>query len=303
MMEERKFIMIKRKTRLEELVFRYNTREQAKFYVEHLGQDFSIYIDEDREYHEALQKAIVVVEEMGKAQVVDRSFLPNFIFGERDVIVVIGQDGLVANTLKYLNQQVIIGVNPSPKRYDGILLPFQVEDLKSIIKEVVLNKRPIKEVTMAKASLNDGQEMIGVNDLFIGQKSHVSARYSIQIDKKSEAQSSSGIIVSTGLGSTGWLKSIIQGAANITSQPIQAIEMSWDSSYLMFSVREPFPSRTSKVELTFGRIEEGKSLQITSWMPENGVIFSDGMENDYLEFTSGKIANIGIAARRGRLVV
>lgn len=303
MNQEPKFIIIKRKTRLEELVFRYNTREQAKFYVEHLGQDFSLYIDEDREYTEALQKAISYLEAMGKVQVVDRSFLPNFLFGKSDIVIAIGQDGLVANTLKYLDQQVLIGVNPSPKRYDGTLLPFQVDDLKSIIKEVVLYRRPIKEVTMAKAILNDGQEMLGVNDLFIGQKSHVSARYHLQIGEKSEVQSSSGIIVSTGLGATGWLKSILQGAAGIALQPIKPIEMPWDSSYLMFSVREPFPSLVSKAELTFGRIEEGKFLQITSWMPENGVIFSDGMENDYLEFTSGKIATIGIEKRRGKLVV
>ena len=137
MNQEPKFIIIKRKTRLEELVFRYNTREQAKFYVEHLGQDFSLYIDEDREYTEALQKASSYLEGMGKVQVVDRSFLLNFLFGKSDIVIAIGQDGLVANTLKYLDQQVLIGVNPSPKRYDGTLLPFQVDDLKSIIKEVV----------------------------------------------------------------------------------------------------------------------------------------------------------------------
>jgi hypothetical protein len=38
-------------------------------------------------------------------------------------------------------------------------------------------------------------------------------------------------------------------------------------------------------------------------MPENGVIFSDGIEADFLEFSSGMVASIGVADRCGRLVV
>ena len=66
---------------------------------------------------------------------------------------------------------------------------------------------------MAKASLNNGQTLYGVNDLFIGPKTHSSARYLIRSGEASEAQSSSGVIVSTGMGSTGWLKSLLTGSA------------------------------------------------------------------------------------------
>ena len=38
-------------------------------------------------------------------------------------------------------------------------------------------------------------------------------------------------------------------------------------------------------------------------MPENGVIFSDGIESDYLAFNAGMQATIGVAERAGRLVV
>ncbi len=54
-----------------------------------------------------------------------------------------------------------------------------------------------------KAILNDGQVMYGVNDLYIGQRTHISSRYQIQIGGNSEFQSSSGVIISTGLGATG----------------------------------------------------------------------------------------------------
>ncbi|WP_283815061.1 MULTISPECIES: hypothetical protein [unclassified Bradyrhizobium] len=40
-----------------------------------------------------------------------------------------------------------------------------------------------------------------------------------------------------------------------------------------------------------------------SLMPENGVIFSDGIEADRLDFNSGTEAQITVAEREGRLVV
>lgn len=260
---ENKIVIIKRKTGLEELIARYNTIEQAKFYIEHLGSDFSDYVTEDKIYKQAVSKAQSQLEELGRTQIVDRDFVPNFIFGGNDLVVVIGQDGLVANTLKYLSNQLLIGVNPDPSRWDGVLLPFKVDDLKLVVKDVFNVKRQVKEVSMAKAALNDGQSIYAVNDLFIGQKSHVSARYSIKLGNDEEHQSSSGVIVSTGLGSTGWLKSILTGAANIinsTSNSDLKIKQknnpAWDIDYLYFSVREPFPSRTTKADIVFGRIKK-----------------------------------------------
>lgn len=307
---ENKIVIIKRKTGLEELIARYNTIEQAKFYIEHLGSDFSDYVTEDKIYKQAVSKAQSQLEELGRTQIVDRDFVPNFIFGGNDLVVVIGQDGLVANTLKYLSNQLLIGVNPDPSRWDGVLLPFKVDDLKLVVKDVFNVKRQVKEVSMAKSALNDGQSIYAVNDLFIGQKSHVSARYSIKLGNDEEHQSSSGVIVSTGLGSTGWLKSILTGAANIinsTSNSDLKIKQknnpAWDIDYLYFSVREPFPSRTTKADIVFGRIKKGSQLKISSQMPENGVIFSDGIESDYLKFNSGIEATITLAEKKGHLVI
>ena len=71
----------------------------------------------------------------------------------------------------------------------------------------------------------------------------------------------------------------------------------------MFSVREPFPSRNSSTELVFGQITQAQPLRILSEMTENGVIFSDGIESDYLVFSSGIEATIFPAAQKGRLGV
>ncbi len=309
---ERKIILIIRRTRLDDLIARFNTLAQAQFYVEHLGADFSDYLQEHETYKKAVTTAEALLRQFGRVQVLDRDFLPNFIFAEEDTVVVLGQDGLVANTAKYLNGQKIIGVNPEPMRWDGVLLPFQVADLSTVIPDVFAQLRPINEVTMAQATLNDGQILYGVNDLFIGRKSHTSALYELKIGKNEEQQSSSGIIVSTGLGSTGWFKSLVIGAASVAqalNEENEALNLnvdtrfSWDSDYLHFTVREPFPSSTSATTLIFGKITPEQPMSIISQMPENGVIFSDGIEKDFLEFNSGTEAKIGVADKRGYLVV
>lgn len=214
-MSEHKLILVKRRTRLEELIVRYNTVQQAQFYIERLGADFSDYIEEDRRYRQSIQLAQQQLSQLGRVQMIDREHVPNFIFGEQDIVVVVGQDGLVANTLKYVTEQPLIGVNPDPMRWDGVLLPFTVEDLSFIVPDVMRKQRALREVTLAKVELNDGQVLYGVNDLFIGRKTHVSARYEVRLGARSEHQSSSGIIVSTGMGSTGWFKSLLAGASGI----------------------------------------------------------------------------------------
>ncbi len=79
--------------------------------------------------------------------------------------------------------------------------------------------------------------------------------------------------------------------------------LEWNVEYLYFSVREPFPSRTSQAELVFGKITKGCPLKILSQMPENGVIFSDGFESDFVHFNSVLEAKITVAEKKGHLVV
>lgn len=181
---------------------------------------------------------------------------------------------------------------------------FEIGELKETVINTINQKMPFKSVTFAQATTNDGQSLLAVNDLFIGPKSHTSARYILQWSGAQEAQSSSGIIVSTGLGSTGWFQSILAGAMAITGEASHPLlqGFSWGDKKLQFSVREPFPSRTTGVALTFGTIEPDSPLQLESLMPENGVIFSDGIEDDYLQFNAGCIAHIGIADIQGQLI-
>jgi NAD kinase len=306
---DRKVVLVTRKTRLEMLIARFHTRDQARFYVEHLGADFGDYEREHRDYASAHQAVVQVLQEHGRWQALDRGYLPNFLFGPHDVVVALGQDGLVANTMKYLDGHPLVGINPDPQRYDGILLPFTAQDFALLLGDVLADRRAAKRITMAEARLPDGQRMLAVNDLFVGPPSHTSARYEIDWAGKHERQSSSGVIVSTGLGSTGWMSSVVAGSIGIdaawhhSATKSDYKPMPWDANKLLFAVREPFPSRTTGTSIVFGECDARTPLRLTSHMADAGVIFSDGIEADHLDFGAGLTVQIQPAERAGRLIV
>ena len=316
-----KIIVVTRRTRLQELIAKFNTRGQAKFYIEHSGGDFADYQREDDNYRRSIE---IVQNQIGntlKAQFVDRDFLPNFIFSEKDIVVALGQDGLVANAAKYVGSQPIIGVNPDPERFDGILVPMSATQLQQAIKSVITNTASVKSVSLAEAVLNDGQKLLAFNDLFIGARTHISARYRLELNGCSELQSSSGLIVATGAGSTGWLSSIFNMVSSInaftrsgekhTDTSAKKITQKtkdsgagakWASAQLCFVVREPFISRQSTAKMVIGMLTAEQELVIESRMPSGGTIFSDGVESDFLSFDSGMTARIRAAKQCVKLI-
>lgn len=178
-----------------------------------------------------------------------------------------------------------------------------------MLPEALRDRRSARAVTMARVTLDDGQTLRAVNDLFIGARTHVSAQYELSLGGTRERQSSSGVIVSTGLGSTGWLRSVLTGAMAIAGgdpgterQRLLQAGLPWDAGQLVFSVREPFPGRCSGAGLVFGRIRRGESLAIRSLMPDDGVIFSDGMQADALAFSAGLTARIALDGQCAHLL-
>jgi NAD kinase len=299
-------IIVKNKTRLESLVERFNTKAQAKFYIEKLGGNFQDYENEHETFHNSLTALQTRLTKVIKYKILDRAFVPSFIFSEKNVIVVIGQDGLVANTAKYSKGIPIVAVNPDAERYDGVLLPFNTSNFIEGVEAVILNQYQSETKQFAEAKLNDGQRLLAFNDLFIGASSHVSARYKITYGSNTEEHSSSGLIVSTPAGSTGWLSSIMNMAYGITNTfggNQQLKRPVFKENELIFAVREPFKSIRTQTGITLGSIKQKSHLKIESLMPANGVIFSDGIETDFLSFNSGAIATIGIAPETAKLVI
>ena len=327
--------IITRKTRMQGLLARWATRGQAKFRLkaaklqerarsreevrsdamEQGEEEFDALEAEDDIYQQAVTRLQQAVDFGLPIQIVDREFVPNFYFGRFEVVIVIGQDGLVANAAKYVGDVPIVAINPDPKGIAGVWLPFQLKDARRVVGRVLDGKYQAREVTLAQANLSDGQKLLAFNDFFIGAKSHVSARYRLWMESvgrsnapnhEPETQSSSGIIVSTGAGSTGWLSSVFNMAAGITGyyggQSVTQPQLRWEDRVLLWVVREPFISNHSTAKLVMRAMNEETQLVVESLMPSGGVIFSDGVEADFLEFNSGAIARIGVSAQRAKLV-
>lgn len=324
-------IVIRSKTRLEQLTERFNTVAQAEFYVkqqkksfsfkkaqkespeQNLSEDnfdeaFSPYQTEHDKFYQSLEKVTKELSKRLKFKIVDQQHLPNYIFSKKDLLIVLGQDGLVANTAKYVHDIPIIAINPDTERYDGVLLPFNVNNFSAAVQKVLSGIYNYQSVTMALAEMNDGQQLLAFNDFFIGPSNHTSARYNISFRGQSENQSSSGIIISTGAGSTGWLSSLFNMANSIHKTfhgqkefPYKAF--SREEKKLIFVVREPFLSKSSQIDLTSGVLFHGEELIIESQMPQNGIIFSDGILADYMNFNSGSIVSIRIADETAKLVM
>ena len=306
-----RIVVVTRKTQLEELIYRMNAKSQARFYLEQNHISFTEYERSDAQYRRALEVVKRQLPRRFKTQFLDRELLPTYQFGEHDLIITLGQDGLVINVAKYLTIQPILALNPDPTSIDGVLIPFTYSEMQDWLERTLLGQVKIANISMAKAALNDGQTLYAVNDLFLGPRSHGSARYLLEYAGSREQQSSSGLIVSTGAGCTGWLRSITTGAWRVAQYfgasaggppDPEKLALGWDSDRLWFSVREPFVSKTSQANIVFGQLKREQKLVITSQMPDYGIIFSDGIESDYLAFNSGAIAEISLAERRAHLV-
>ncbi len=298
-------IVVKNKTRLESLIERFNTKAQAKFYIESLGSNFDDYEAEHDTFHAALNTLQTRLSQTIKNKTVERVYLPSFLFSEKNLIVVIGQDGLVANTAKYAKGCPMVAVNPDKARYDGVLLPFDTDNFMEAVEQVVAGRFSSQTMRFAEAKLNDGQRLLAFNDLFIGVSSHVSARYKISFNQANEEHSSSGLIVSTQAGATGWLSSIFNmayGVAGMFEKNLLPKRPKLNPEELLFAVREPFKSIRTQTGITTGIIRHQQRLILESLMPANGIIFSDGIETDFLKFNSGSIASIGLAPETATLV-
>jgi hypothetical protein len=207
-------------------------------------------------------------------------------------VVAVGQDGLVANVAKYLDGQPVIGVNPDPSRNPGVLVRHTPAAVAALLRGNLAADRR----SMVVAELDDGQELVGLNEVYCGHVTHQSARYVLStVDGQRERQSSSGVVVGTGTGATGWCASIARSRADAPPLPAPG------EAALCWFVREAWPSPATGVSLTAGRLDGDERLELVS-EGERLVVFADGVEVDRLELAWGQRVRVGVAARSLALV-
>jgi NAD kinase len=296
-------VVVTRPTELDHLVDRHGTRGQAEFFLKQRGRTMA---EVDTAHHrqaDAVQAISAAIPLDWRRASVDRSDLARWLFAPEDVVVAVGQDGLVANLAKYLDGQPVVGVNPAGAANPGVLVqhdPTSGAELLGRAEARTANGQPVFDAISARAMVrvttDSGVELDALNEIFIGQRSHQSARYTLSLDGgPGERQSSSGLLVSTGTGSTGWARSLW------TERHCQWVLPGAESLDLSWFVREAWPSPATGNSLVEGVLAPAAELTIVAGS-DSLVAFGDGIEQDRIELTWGQSATVSLADKRLNLV-
>jgi hypothetical protein len=292
-------ILVHRRTELDDAVARHGTHGQAAFFLSSRGRS----IDELEARHSrtrsALAAASAAIPPDWRRGRVERTDLSRFLFEPRDIVVVVGQDGLVANVAKYLDGQPVIGVNPEPERNAGVLVCHTPDDAGALIRTAAQSSADIEARTMVAAATDDGQRLLAVNEIFVGHTSHQTARYTLALpDGRAERQASSGVIVSTGTGATGWCRSVWEERRSKIVLPGPT------EPRLAWFVREAWPSPATGTSLVEGVVTSNARQTTLTVDVESDrlVVFGDGIESDALTLSWGQRLTLRLAERQLRLV-
>lgn len=290
-------VVVTRATDYQALLARHGTREQARFFLETRGQDITDVERRHRRFEEVLGEISRAVPMKWRRSHITRADLNRFVFEPEDIVTCVGQDGLVANAAKYLTGQLVVGINPDPERNDGVLVPHRASEAARLLAAVAENRVVVEERTMVEARVDDGQRLLAANEIYLGHRTHQSARYRVRWRGEEERHSSSGVVVATGTGATGWARSIALGKHGDASKLPRPTD-----PRLAFFVREAFPSISTATTITEGEVTIEDELAVVSEMNDGGTLFGDGIEDDAIDFRWGLCATLGVATERLRLV-
>ncbi len=284
-------VLIHRRTELTELLARHGTRGQAAFFLAARGRDLAEVDARHEAAGAALKQVAAAVPAGWRSGAVERADLDRFLFAPDDRIVVVGQDGLVANVAKYLDGQPVIGVDPEPGRNPGVLVPHGPGD----VARLLAGGGEAVPLTMVEARADDGQRLVALNEIYLGHPSHQTARWTLHVDGAAERQASSGLIASTGTGATGWCASVARSRRTGLRLPAPS------EAALAWFVREAWPSPATGTDHVEGLLGADAGLEIV--VETDGLVaFGDGIESDRLTLAWGQRVRLGVAQRRLMLV-
>lgn len=289
-------VLVHRTTEYEELVAHHGTHGQAAFFLSSRGRDIAEVAERHERTRRALAEVTSAIPLTWRQARVERADLDRFLFAPEDVVIVVGQDGLVANVAKYLAGQRVVGIDTDPGRNPGVLVRHRPAQAAALLPAAF--DTTVDELTMVEAVADDTQRLVALNEIYLGAAGHQTARYRLGLEGDGgvvEAQASSGVLVGTGTGATGWLRSLWQERGGRLRLPDPT------ENRLLWFVREAWPSPATGTSLIAGELPARARLRLTV-ESERLIAFGDGMEGDAVELTWGQTVEVGVCGERLRLV-
>ena len=289
-------VLVHRRTELAGLLDRHGTRGQAAFFLRSRGRSIEDVEDRHDQVGAAIAAVAAAIPDHWRRARIERAELTRFVFEPRDIIVAVGQDGLVANVAKYLDGQPVIGINPEPDRNPGVLVRHAPGAAAALFAAAEAGHVAGDRLCMVQADTDDGQQLLALNEIYVGHASHQTARYVLTPPSgQAEPQASSGVIVSTGTGATGWCRSAwLERHSPLTLPGPTDRRLTW-------FVREAWPSPATGTGCTEGELLARQSLAV-SVASDELVLFGDGVEADSIGLGWGQVVRLGLADQTLALV-
>lgn len=222
-----------------------------------------------------------------KASFCKRSKFNKKLGGSYDLVLSVGGDGTLLRAAHSAQSAVIFGINSNRKKSEGALCSATIVDLKEKTQKAIEGNFVIRSFARARISFkNKSKSYDALNEVYVGSAiSYITSRYSLKFGKIKEKQKSSGIIASTGLGSTAWYSS----SARESFSP--------ENNELRFIVREPYRGRLSAFNLKKGSITGKQKLSLKLKMA-NAVAAIDSIIKIPLDY--GQEVQIGLSPNPAR---
>lgn len=215
------------------------------------------------------------------------------VFENKDLIVSLGGDGTTLRTSHYIKDDTPL-LPLRTGRSIGVLCSGEADKAGSIIERLLEDDFSIEERMRVAAEFR-GRKEYALNEVMVGNKYPRPSYYKLLFKGKEEEQGSSGVVVSSGSGSTGWYGNVWE-TSNLKSFPR-------DSKKLRYIVREPMRVEEEGLELLHGEIEEGEEFKIESLMDFNGVICFDSALKFMYDFPLGDTVKLSVSDEPLRVII
>ena len=201
---------------------------------------------------------------------------------EFDLVIVLGGDNSFTYVSHWLTDTPVLGVNSDPERSVGCLTRWSINDDSDIFDMVEMldfNEYDIQDWTRLAATIDGKLITSASNEYFFGERiANKMSRHVLVHNGKEYEQKCSGILITTGSGSSGWYNSISGSMA------------AFDPTFQLgaFIVREPYAP--VKDGCYHGEISLGDELTLYSLNDDEGHVSVDSWEE--FAFTRGSEARI-----------